>query len=61
MPIKVKRGMGGSRNGRSRAEGTEELKAFSKKARRSEDAAEARAEVAADAEGRGGRGREARL
>ncbi len=64
MPIKVKRGMGGSRNGRSRTEGTEELKAFSKKARRREDAAEVRAErevVEADAEGRGGTGGTARL
>ena len=61
MPIKVKRGVGGSRNGRSRAEGTEEIKAFSKKARRREDAAEARAEVEAEAEERRGSGREARL
>ncbi len=63
MAIKVKRGMGGSRNGRSRTEGTEELKAFSKKARRREDAAEVRAEqeVEADAEGRGGTGGTARL
>ncbi len=52
MSIKVKRGMGGSRNGRSRTEGTEELKAFSKKARRREDAAETRAEVEADAQRR---------
>ncbi len=63
MPIKVKPGMGGSRNGRSRTEGTEELKAFSKKARRREDAAEVMAEQEgeADAKGRGGTEGTARL
>ncbi|WP_166398853.1 hypothetical protein [Rubrobacter marinus] len=50
--------MGGSRNGRFRTEGTGELEAFSKKARRRDDAAEVRAEQEekgeADAEGGAG-------
>lgn len=36
MPIKVKRGMKGSSAGRGRSEHTEELKSYSKKARRRE-------------------------
>jgi len=36
MKFKVKKGMGGSRNGKSRTEKTETLKKFSKKARRTE-------------------------
>lgn len=34
MAIKIKKGMGGSRNGKGRWTGTEELKKTSKKARR---------------------------
>lgn len=36
MRIKIKTGMGGSRNGRNRWAGTEELKQQSKKARRAQ-------------------------
>jgi len=41
MAIKIKAGMAGSRNGRSRWIGTEVLKAYSKKARRKEGKREA--------------------
>ena len=40
--MKVKKGMGGSRNGKSRWAGTEELKSASKKKRRSEGKTELR-------------------
>jgi len=39
--MKIKKGMGGSRNGRSRTEGTGELKKMSKKARRRQGKREA--------------------
>lgn len=40
MSIKIKTGMGGSRGGKNRYVGTEELKAVSKKLRRSEGKAD---------------------
>lgn len=43
--VKVKRGMGGSRNGRSRREGTEIMKAAGKKASRAEGKAAIRLQL----------------
>ncbi len=43
--MKVKSGMGGSRNGRSRNDGTETMKKVSKKRRRKQGRQEAREEL----------------
>ena len=42
--MKIKNGMGGSRCGKGRRDSTEQLKAYSRKARRAEAAVEAKAE-----------------
>ena len=46
MAINIKNGMGGSRNGKGRWTGTEELKKIGKKARRKQGKKEAKATAA---------------